>query len=157
MNPDELSSEDAPVIERKTFERLKLPADSKLKIGSLSGAASMRFAVSGTLTATAMTSATVYFDDIAERGDWVELPRELAKLDITHLRMLAEITEPVIPKLEMLTSWRPKVTSDATVRLAAASVLNEKLAARDRSHTRVLQWIVVGASVLSFALGKWVF
>lgn len=91
--------------------------------------------------------------------NWSELPAVLTRLDVTHLRILAELQEPVIPKLRMLTGWGPQVMSDQIVKLAATSVLNEKLAGRERSHTRTLQWIallgpIIGA-IAGFLLGAW--
>jgi hypothetical protein len=116
------------------------------------------FTASGNLTAGAMSSASVFLDNTLERADWHDLPRQLARLDVTHLRMLVDLPDPVIPKLELLTQWRPKVTSDQTVRLAATAVLNEKLAARERSHGRTVAWIgvvaVLVAGLIGFVLGQ---
>ena len=116
------------------------------------------FTASGNLTAGAMSSASVFLDNTLERADWHDLPRQLARLDVAHLRMLADLPSPVIPKLELLTHWRPKVASDQTVRLAATAVLNEKLATRERSRGRTVAWIgvvaVLVAGLIGFFLGR---
>lgn len=106
-------------------------------------------------TATAMSSSVAYFGDLEERSEWERLPRELGKLDTTKLRMLAELAEPLGPKLTMLLGWRPRVVSEPVLRLAATSVLHEKLEERARSHARTLQWIAALTALLGFALGWW--
>jgi hypothetical protein len=144
-------------VEDRSF--ITTPVDSQSHVaGQMAGTVDFGFHAFGTVsaTATAMVSAAAYFPDLAEREDWTRLPDQLAMLDIVHLRMLSELKEPVIPKLKMLTGWSPQSASDETVRLAATSLLNEKIAARERSHARVLAWIALGAGVLGFALGKWI-
>ncbi|HTE41648.1 MAG TPA: hypothetical protein VK629_12505 [Steroidobacteraceae bacterium] len=152
------------MTDTKNLEGLVLKKDFELvagtlKIGPMSGVASLSLRTSGTMTATAMANSSVYFGTLAERQDWVRLPQELERLDITHLRMLSEIKEPVKQKLVMLTNWQPELMPDETIKLAATSVLNEKLAARERSHARTLQWIAIIASIVSglagIAIGYW--
>lgn len=128
-------------------------------LGQIAGVGHVRFSARGELTAGAMSNASVSFDDKLERADWDELPQRLAQLDIAHLRMLADMTEPVIPKLCMLTKWRPRVASEQVVKLAAASVLSEKIAAREHLNKQIVAWIgaaaVVIAAVAAFLLGRW--
>jgi hypothetical protein len=73
--------------------------------------------------------------------------------------MLAETSEPLIPKLEMLTQWRPQIATEQVVKLAATSVLSEKIAKRAWTQTRIVAWISAGAlivaAVAAFFLGRW--
>lgn len=114
----------------------------------------------GDLTAGAINSAAPFFEERDERAEWEELEKRLRSLDMTRLRALVDLKEPVIPKIKLLTQWRPQLMKDETVRIVATAVLAERIAADERSHGRTLAWIGVIAGLVSglvsgFLLGLW--